>query len=183
MKVFFLLFSLVLSSFSLEIEAGKEYKGFVSLEFSPEGLSFTLADGWVARLDEAFTLTASRSNGQIISIITTYPLSEDSVMDEMNQVQDMGDGIFLHPISEVQKISPTLYMADYKLSGVSVPMKSRIYVVLSTNTKALVFIGASQDINLKLMQEDISKMAKSARSFTIVDIKKNNKAWKDRLKG
>ncbi|MDF1881608.1 hypothetical protein JHD50_09880 [Sulfurimonas sp. MAG313] len=183
MKLFVLLFTLVICSFSLEIEAGKNYTGSVLLQSSAQGLSFTLAQGWTARLNEASSLTASKDNGQIIAIISTYDLTSDTVIQEMNQVQDMGDGVFLHPLAKARKISPLIYMADYKLSGAPSPMQSRVYVVLGPKDKALAFVGASQLHQLKIMQNDMYAMAKSAKFTKLKTPKQNDNPWYSKLKG
>lgn len=182
MKIFVLFFFLILSVFAVEIESGKEYNGPVSLEVSSEGLSFKLAPSWKAMLNENASLSASKNGGEILSLISIFPLRHNTVIQEMSQVQDMGDGIFLHPINKPIQVSKSLYQGDYKLSGTQKPMKARILVVLFSSNKALVLIGASSTAYLKQMHKDLKEMALSTK-YSKPKQGKNTNEWYKKLVG
>ena len=173
---------------SVEAIGNKIFESSTRVKVSTEGVAFTIPQGWRGGVaDEGFALE-NADIGYIIVIADNA--TETQSRQAMSDTQDLGEGLFMQPTSQVTKRGNTL-LAEYEVFGTSQPSAGYVVKVFGDNAKGFAFIAiglANQQAALKTAVDDMVNtlalfQATTAKSTSTTALTDSSNYWAQQLTG
>lgn len=140
MRIFFSLFLLITSLYSVELEVGKSYTGPAKLSVSSLGVSMGLPAEWSAEVHKKGVILKQAESRDTIRL-HSKSLTPLEAVNYLSKTHYMKGGIKIFPQEKIIKVNPHIYGRAYRASGGIDRDAILLYAVLGPQERAVVVVA------------------------------------------